>query len=36
VIYLHQGLIEEQGAPQKVFGNPVSDRCRQFVSGLHH
>ena len=31
VIYLHQGLVEEEGPPEQVFGNPVSDRCRQFV-----
>lgn len=32
VIYLHQGLVEEMGPPEQVFGNPVSDRCRQFFS----
>ena len=35
VIYLHKGLIEEEGPPAKVFGSPTSDRCRQFVSGIH-
>lgn len=35
VIYLHKGLIEEEGPPKQVFGSPKSDRCRQFVSGLH-
>jgi octopine/nopaline transport system ATP-binding protein len=35
VIYLHKGVVEEQGPPEKVFGNPTSDRCRQFVSGIH-
>jgi len=35
VIYLHKGLIEEEGPPAQVFGAPKSDRCRQFVSGLH-
>lgn len=34
VIYLHQGVIEEEGPPSRVFGNPQSARCRQFVSGL--
>ncbi len=33
VIYLHQGVIEEEGPPEKVFGSPVSARCRQFVKG---
>jgi octopine/nopaline transport system ATP-binding protein len=36
VIYLHQGVIEEEGPPAKVFGNPTSGRCKQFVSGLHN
>jgi octopine/nopaline transport system ATP-binding protein len=35
VIYLHKGVIEEEGPPTKVFGSPKSDRCRQFVSALH-
>ena len=35
VIFLHQGQIEEQGAPQKVFYEPVSERCRAFVSSIH-
>jgi ABC-type histidine transport system ATPase subunit len=32
MIFLHQGRIEEQGAPQQVFGNPRSERCRQFLA----
>jgi octopine/nopaline transport system ATP-binding protein len=36
VIYLHKGLIEEQGPPQQVFGAPKSERCKQFVSGVHN
>jgi len=32
-VFLHQGRIEEDGPPDQVFGNPVSDRCRAFVSG---
>ena len=35
VIYLHKGMIEEEGPPSQVFGAPVSDRCRQFVSSSH-
>ena len=34
VIFLHQGLVEEQGPPSQVFGNPSSERCRQFMSSL--
>ena len=32
VVFLHQGLIEEQGSPQQVFDNPLSARCKQFMS----
>lgn len=35
VIYLHKGVIEEEGPPSQVFGAPNSDRCRQFVSSIH-
>ncbi|MBS0909841.1 histidine ABC transporter ATP-binding protein HisP [Tatumella sp. JGM118] len=33
VIFLHQGKIEEQGSPEKLFGNPESPRLQQFLSG---
>lgn len=33
VLFLHQGLVEEQGAPEDVLGNPKSERLRQFLSG---
>jgi len=32
MIFLHQGRIEEQGSPSQVFGNPRSERCRQFLA----
>lgn len=32
VIFLHQGQIEEQGTPDKVFEHPDSERCRQFLA----
>ncbi|WAH58479.1 ABC transporter ATP-binding protein [Pseudomonas silvicola] len=32
VVFLHQGLVEEQGTPDQVFDNPVSARCKQFMS----
>jgi polar amino acid transport system ATP-binding protein len=35
VMFLHQGLVEEQGPPSQVFGNPVSARCRQFVNAMN-
>jgi ABC-type histidine transport system ATPase subunit len=34
VIFLHDGYIEEQGPPEKVFGDPSSPRCRQFLATL--
>ncbi|MDI5930236.1 ABC transporter ATP-binding protein [Rhizobium leguminosarum] len=32
VVFLHQGRIEEEGAPDELFGNPGSPRLRQFLS----
>ena len=32
VIFLHQGVIEEEGAPADVFDAPKSERLRQFLS----
>ncbi|MEO0772050.1 MAG: ATP-binding cassette domain-containing protein [Pseudomonadota bacterium] len=32
VVFLHQGLIEEQGPPETLFGAPKSERLRQFLS----
>ena len=32
VVFLHQGLVEEQGTPEQVFDNPQSARCKQFMS----
>lgn len=32
VVFLHQGRIEEEGPPEQVFGNPSSERCRQFLA----
>ena len=33
VMFLHQGLVEEQGPPEDVLDNPKSERLRQFLSG---
>ena len=35
VVFLHQGLIEEQGAPKDLFGAPKSERLRGFLSATH-
>jgi octopine/nopaline transport system ATP-binding protein len=32
VIFLHQGMVEEEGAPRDVFGAPKSERFKQFIS----
>lgn len=32
VMFLHQGQIEEQGSPEKVFYHSESERVRQFLS----
>ena len=32
VVFLHQGLIEEEGTPDAVFGAPKSERLRGFLS----
>ncbi|MCY7387086.1 MAG: ABC transporter ATP-binding protein [Burkholderiales bacterium] len=32
-IFLHKGLIEEQGMPRDILVNPQSERLRQFLSG---
>ncbi len=33
VIFLHRGRIEEEGAPDHVFGAAASARCQQFLAG---
>ena len=33
VIFLHQGKIEEEGAPEQLFGNPQSPRLQRFLKG---
>ena len=32
VIFLHAGMIEEEGPPAQIFEAPHSDRLRQFLS----
>lgn len=33
VMFLHQGLVEEDGTPEQVFDSPRSERFKQFMSG---
>ncbi|PID60812.1 MAG: ATP-binding protein [Gammaproteobacteria bacterium] len=32
VVFLHQGMIEEEGSPERLFGQPESERLRGFLS----
>jgi polar amino acid transport system ATP-binding protein len=34
VIYLHNGVIEEEGPPEQLFGAPKSDRLKQFLKSV--
>ncbi|CUH76393.1 ABC transporter ATP-binding protein [Tropicibacter naphthalenivorans] len=36
VVFLHQGLIEEEGAPDALFGAPKSERLRGFLQSTSH
>ncbi|WP_371157628.1 ABC transporter ATP-binding protein [Jannaschia sp. 2305UL9-9] len=36
VIFLHKGLIEEEGPPDALFGQPKSERLRGFLSATSH
>ncbi len=33
LLFLHQGLVEDEGDPREVMANPKSERFRQFLSG---
>lgn len=33
VVFLHQGLVEEQGDPKLVLTQPRSERLQQFLAG---
>jgi octopine/nopaline transport system ATP-binding protein len=32
VVFLHKGMVEEEGPPAEVFGAPKSERFKQFIS----
>ncbi len=34
ILFLHQGKVEEQGAPVELFNTPRSERLRQFLSRM--
>jgi polar amino acid transport system ATP-binding protein len=35
VVFLHGGVIEEQGPPDALFGAPKSERLKKFISSIH-
>ncbi|MGL6259128.1 ABC transporter ATP-binding protein [Vibrio sp. WXL103] len=35
VMFLHQGKVEEQGNPAKLFTDPESERLKQFISSIY-
>ena len=35
VIFMHQGLVHEQGTPDVLFTNPKTPELQQFLSSLH-
>lgn len=35
VMFLHQGVVEEQGEPHKLFSQPESERLKQFISSIY-
>jgi len=32
VVFLHKGMVEEEGTPADVFHTPKSERFKQFIS----
>ena len=34
VIYLHNGVVEEEGPPDRLFGAPQSERLKQFLKSV--
>jgi arginine/ornithine transport system ATP-binding protein len=35
VMFLHQGVVEEQGHPSALFSSPKSERLKQFISTVY-
>ena len=32
VMFINDGVIQEEGTPQEIFGNPKSQRLQEFLS----
>ncbi|MCA1491185.1 ABC transporter ATP-binding protein [Sinorhizobium alkalisoli] len=35
IVFLHNGIIEEQGPPEAIFGAPKSERLQKFIRSIH-
>ncbi|QRM54153.1 ATP-binding cassette domain-containing protein [Sinorhizobium sp. BG8] len=35
IVFLANGVIEEQGPPDAIFGSPKSERLKKFISSIH-
>ena len=35
VIYLYNGLVEEEGPPEQIFDDPKSEKLKQFIRNIH-
>ncbi len=35
IVFLHGGVIEEQGPPDELFTRPKSERLKKFISSIH-
>jgi octopine/nopaline transport system ATP-binding protein len=35
IVFLADGVIDEQGTPDEIFGNPKSERLKKFISSIH-
>ena len=34
IVFIYQGVVEEQGTPEQVFDNPNSDVLKTFLSSV--
>ncbi|MGO4439160.1 ABC transporter ATP-binding protein [Rhizobium sp. RAF56] len=35
VVFLRQGVVEEQGPPEQIFGDPRSEHLKRFIQSIH-
>ncbi|OWK24882.1 hypothetical protein AJ87_16820 [Rhizobium yanglingense] len=35
VVFLHNGVIAEQGPPGEIFGSPKCEPLKKFISSIH-